>query len=250
MSARIKELQQDLKALGFDPGKIDGLWGPKTQRALEGYATSRRRMPSDPDLAECLALEADALSGISTNLVIKIDGDPDDLKDKPRDWTKPVYLQIHQTDYWPGERCASMKTNLYCSTEAVYEVHPVEQIVDGNYSDFVHIETAWVSQSRTTVVEKGRVFIRPPGTWTPARESLLERAIVYTVEQLRAKGAEPILITHRQTYKNRAIDPDPEIAQATYRIAAKHGFKLDFDWVRGSGQSAAKWYPEGCGALG
>lgn len=250
MSARIRELQTDLKTLGFDPGKIDGLWGPKTQRALESYAESIKRLATDPDLAEQLARDADAQTKIHTNLIVQVEGDPDDLKDKARDFTKQLYLQIHQTDYWPGERCASMKTNVYVSTTAVYEVHPVEQIVDGNYSDFVHIECSWVSESRKTVVEKGKTYHRKAGTWTAERELLLERAIVYAVEQLRAHGAEPILITHRQTYKSRVVDPDPEIAQAAYRIAASHGFRLDYNWVRPSGRSAALWYPEGCGKLG
>lgn len=250
MSARIKELQQDLKTLGFDPGKVDGLWGPKTQRALESYAESIKRLASDPDLAEQLARDADAKTKIHTNLIIQVEGDPDDLKDKVRDFSKQLYLQIHQTDYWPGERCASMKTNLYVSCEAVYEVHPVEQIVDGNYSDFVHIETAWVSESRKTVPERGKIYHRLAGVWTPEREALLERGIVYAVEQCRERGQDPILITHRQTYKSRAIDPDPEIAQAAYRIAVKHSFRLDYDWVRPSGRSAALWYPAGCGRCG
>lgn len=249
MSARIKELQQDLKSLGFDPGKIDGLWGPKTQRALESFCEAHKRLPTDPDLAAYIASTADARSAINTNLVIQIEGDPDDLKDKARDFTKPLYLQIHQTDYWPGERCASMKTNLYVSTQAVYEVHPVERIVDGNYSDFAHIEVAWVSESRKTVIERGVTYHRKAGVWTEQREQLLEVAIVYAVTACRQRGQDPTIITHRQTYKSRAIDPDPEIAQAAYRIAKKHGFLLNFDWVRGSGKSAALWYPAGCGAL-
>lgn len=182
--------------------------------------------------------------------IIKIQGDPEDLKSKTRDFAAPQYLQIHQTDYWPGERCQSMKTNFYVSTKAVYEVHPVEQIIDGNYSDFTHIETAWVSESRKDVTEKGQTFHRSAGVWSQDREDLLETAIVYAVEQLRNRGVNPTIITHRQTFKNRVIDPDPEIAAAAYRIAKKHGFKLDYDWVRGSGRSAALWYPKGEGKLG
>ncbi len=254
MSARIKELQQDLVTLGFDPGKVDGLWGPKTAAAVEAWCRINHVISDDPAVADLIADASDAatFTGDSTPPagIINVEGDKADLKNKPRDFSAPQYLQIHQTDYWPGERCASMKTNLYVSTGAVYEVHPVAEIVDGNYSDFIHIEVAWVSKSRETVVEKGNTYHRKAGVWYPERELLLERAIVYAVEQCRARGQDPVLITHRQTYKNRAIDPDPEIAHATYRIASELGYRLDFDYVRGSGQSAAKWYPAGCGALG
>jgi len=249
MSTRIKELQNDLKTLGYDPGPIDGIVGPRTKAALAAYARDNNRLSTDPDLADCIATDADKKTAISTNLIIPVQGDINNLKNKARDFTKPLYLQIHQTDYWPGERCAGMKTNFYVSTKAVYEVHSIDKIVEDNYSDFVHIEVAWVSESRKTVVEKGKTYHREAGAWTPEREALLETAIVYAIEQLRAKGAEPTIITHRQTYKFRVIDPDTEIAQAAYRITAKHGFKLDFDLVRGSGKSAALWYPAGCAAL-
>lgn len=36
-----KEVQVRLKATGFDPGAIDGLWGGKTMAALMGYAAAR-----------------------------------------------------------------------------------------------------------------------------------------------------------------------------------------------------------------
>ena len=181
--------------------------------------------------------------------ITRVDGAISNLKGKLRDFTKPVFLQIHQTDYWPGEKCTNIKTNLYVSTQAVYEVHDVSKIIDKNYSDFVHIEVAWVSASRQSVHEGGREYHRQAGVWTAFREEILEMAIVYAVLQLRAKGQDPTLITHRQTYAEREIDPDVEIAQATYRIAQKHGLRLDFDWVRGSGKSAAKWYPAGAGKL-
>jgi hypothetical protein len=170
-------------------------------------------------------------------------------KTELRDFTKPVYLQVHQTDYWPGEDGTSIKTNLYVSTKRVYEIHSPETIIKGNYDDIYHVEVAWVSASRTTVVDHGLTFHREAGVWTPERETLLETALCYAVAQLRAKGVEPILITHRQTYWARELDPDLDIAQATYRIAKKHGFRLDFEWTRPGGQSAALWYPLLGGAL-
>ena len=33
----VLRLQQDLTALGFDPGPADGLWGPKTRRAARSF---------------------------------------------------------------------------------------------------------------------------------------------------------------------------------------------------------------------
>lgn len=35
--AAVLRLQQDLTALGFDPGPADGLWGPKTRRAAQSF---------------------------------------------------------------------------------------------------------------------------------------------------------------------------------------------------------------------
>jgi hypothetical protein len=244
----IAALQADLATLGYKPGPIDGLAGPKTQAALWAFGVDHCLDPEHPNFADRVR-EAAAAKRAELPSVISVNGNRANLKDKARDFTKKLYLQIHQTDYWPGESCAGMKTNLYVSKERVYEVHPIESIVVGNSSDFVHIEVAWVSESRKTVKENGKTYHREAGEWTPEREALLETAILHEVEQARAKGAELTIITHCQTYRARTIDPDVEIAQAAYRIAAKHGFKLDFDWVRGSGVSAEKWYPEGCGKL-
>jgi hypothetical protein len=176
-------------------------------------------------------------------------GNAFNTKEEPRDFTKPVYLQVHQTDYWPGEDGSSIKTNLYVSTNRVYQIHAPRTVIKGNYDDIYHVEVAWVSPSRTTVVDPGVTFHREAGVWTPEREALLETALCYGVAQLRALGVEPILITHRQTYWARELDPDLDIAQATYRIAKKRGFRLDFEWTRPGGQSAALWYPSLGGAL-
>ena len=121
-------------------------------------------------------------------------------KTELRDFTRPVYLQVHQTDYWPGEGGASIKTNLYVSTKRVYQIHPPEVVIKGNYDDIYHVEVAWVSPSRTTVVDHGVTFHREAGVWTSEREALLETALCYAVSQLRARGVEPVIITHRQTY--------------------------------------------------
>jgi hypothetical protein len=143
-----------------------------------------------------------------------------------------------------------MKTNLYVSTKAAYEVHVPEEIIEENYSDFYHIECSWVSESRKTVIDHGVVYHREAGVWSPAREVLLDRAMLFGVNSIVAKGGlPPIFISHRQTFGSRGLDPDPEIAAAAHRIAEKHKFKLDYDFVRGSGKSAALWYPKGKGKL-
>lgn len=36
----VRLIQTALESLGFNPGKIDGLWGPKTQKAFDGYVAS------------------------------------------------------------------------------------------------------------------------------------------------------------------------------------------------------------------
>lgn len=39
----VKEFQQQLKDLNFDPGAVDGIWGPKTQQAYDDYIASLGR---------------------------------------------------------------------------------------------------------------------------------------------------------------------------------------------------------------
>lgn len=53
MSKRIKEIQQALKAAGFDPGPVDGIWGRKTIVALRGFQAKK-------------GLEADGVVGPKT----------------------------------------------------------------------------------------------------------------------------------------------------------------------------------------
>ena len=42
---RIKHIQKHLSLLGFDPGKIDGVSGPKTMTALESYKREKQILP-------------------------------------------------------------------------------------------------------------------------------------------------------------------------------------------------------------
>lgn len=44
----MKELQEFLKSLGFSPGPIDGLDGPKTQAAMQSVREALEREPSKP----------------------------------------------------------------------------------------------------------------------------------------------------------------------------------------------------------
>jgi peptidoglycan hydrolase-like protein with peptidoglycan-binding domain len=39
----VREIQIKMRSLGFDPGSIDGIWGPKTRLAYEHYIASRPR---------------------------------------------------------------------------------------------------------------------------------------------------------------------------------------------------------------
>ena len=39
----VRELQIKMRSLGFDPGSIDGIYGPKTKLAYENYTASRPR---------------------------------------------------------------------------------------------------------------------------------------------------------------------------------------------------------------
>jgi peptidoglycan hydrolase-like protein with peptidoglycan-binding domain len=51
----VREAQRALRDLGYDPGPIDGLFGPKTRTALVKYQT-RERLPVTGDL-DALTLE-------------------------------------------------------------------------------------------------------------------------------------------------------------------------------------------------
>lgn len=49
VSDEVRQLQLALKAAGFDPGPIDGIWGPRTQAALQAYqAATGRQSPTAP----------------------------------------------------------------------------------------------------------------------------------------------------------------------------------------------------------
>lgn len=274
----IRQLQADLKQLGYDPGPIDGLMGKRTRAAMRLFAAAEGLDPTNPGFAARVHEEAteqelpipesfdedtdgdgipdheDALPAVPRTvdtvapIIHRVKGKLSNRKNETRNYKKRQRCQVHITDYWAKESCVGMKTNLYVSTRAVYEVHPVDACIIKNYADLYHIEVEGVTEERRVVTEKGRTYTRPVMVWDEEREALLEMAVVYTVESFRAKGVEIEFITHRQTY-TRPIDPEIEIAQALYRICAKHGFKLDFDYVRGSGQSAALWYPAGCGRL-
>jgi hypothetical protein len=215
----------DSTALAF----AENVGGKAARSLLEGVIRENVRWVN-PTTGEC-------------GEVIRLWGDAVNTKEAPRNFKRQVYLQLHQTDYWPGENGSSIKTNLYISSNSVYEIHPPETVIKGNYDDLYHLEVAWVSASRTTVVEHGRVFHREAGEWTLEREKLLETALCYAVVQLRAHGVEPVIVTHRQTYWARPLDPDLDIAQASVRIAQKYGFRVNFERTRPSGQSAALWYP-------
>ena len=48
-SDRVRSAQERLLELGFDPGPIDGIYGPMTQAAVEAFETSKRRLASQAD---------------------------------------------------------------------------------------------------------------------------------------------------------------------------------------------------------
>lgn len=253
MNTRILTLQQDLKALGFDPGPLDGLMGKRTKAAMRLFAQREGLEPTNPFFYDRVHEEAteneqeipasfdedtdgdgipdheDALPAVPRTIdtvapvIHRVKGKLSSRKPDPRDLTKRQRCEVHITDYYAKESCVSMKTNLYVSTKAVYEVHPISAVIIKNYSDLYHIEVEGVTKERRVVIEKGRTYTRPVMVWSEEREALLEMAVVYTAELFRAQGQEIEFITHRQTYYARTIDPEIEIAQALYRICAKHG---------------------------
>ncbi len=48
-SDRVRRVQERLLELGFDPGPVDGSYGPKTQAAVEAFERSHRRLTSQAD---------------------------------------------------------------------------------------------------------------------------------------------------------------------------------------------------------
>ena len=181
--------------------------------------------------------------------IISVKGDASVVRGK-RDWSnKKQYIEVHQTDYYgrskPGGY-AGIKTNLaIMDNNQVVEVHPIDEVVIGNYTDFAHIETSGVfygiegveSTLNRVVKDKktGQVFIREPAVFTPAKEAALETAILHLVRGFRAHGIEPTLIFHSQTFDERPNDPGQAIAKATQRIARRYGLKLDPTFTRPGG---------------
>jgi lysozyme family protein len=51
-SSTIQSIQQELKQAGYDPGPIDGLWGPRTKAAYDNFLDGARRRPVVPSQAE------------------------------------------------------------------------------------------------------------------------------------------------------------------------------------------------------
>jgi len=45
----IEQIQTDLKAAGFDPGPIDGVWGKRSQAALDAAVNAQKAPPASPD---------------------------------------------------------------------------------------------------------------------------------------------------------------------------------------------------------
>jgi hypothetical protein len=48
-SDRVQAAQEQLSLLGFDPGPIDGVFGPKTRKAIEAFEQSQPRLQSQAD---------------------------------------------------------------------------------------------------------------------------------------------------------------------------------------------------------
>lgn len=48
-SDRVRGVQERLLALGFDPGEIDGIYGPKTKLAVEGFEKATPRLVNQAD---------------------------------------------------------------------------------------------------------------------------------------------------------------------------------------------------------
>jgi N-acetylmuramoyl-L-alanine amidase len=59
---KVREIQQSLKAAGFHPGKIDGIFGPMTHAAVVAFQVSRRLVPDGevgPQTAKALGIQLD-----------------------------------------------------------------------------------------------------------------------------------------------------------------------------------------------
>jgi peptidoglycan hydrolase-like protein with peptidoglycan-binding domain len=48
-SARVTFVQRKLKALGFDPGPVDGVFGARTKAAVTRFQASRQELKGDAD---------------------------------------------------------------------------------------------------------------------------------------------------------------------------------------------------------
>ena len=51
-SAKIRSIQQELKEAGYDPGPVDGLWGPRTSGAYDNFLRRARSRIVTPSIGE------------------------------------------------------------------------------------------------------------------------------------------------------------------------------------------------------
>ncbi len=64
----VRTLQQFLERLGFNPGVVDGLWGPKTNAALNAFLATRDLPPVDTYTEEHIMMMQDAANQQTANV--------------------------------------------------------------------------------------------------------------------------------------------------------------------------------------
>lgn len=66
-SANVREIQRELNQRGYDPGPVDGVWGPQTSRAAEAFQRANNMQATGrPDASLRQALNVDARGGTAT----------------------------------------------------------------------------------------------------------------------------------------------------------------------------------------
>lgn len=123
----ILTVQQRLKAAGFDPGRLDGLWGPSTAAALDrALELAKAALPPASRFAECLPLILKHEGGYvdhprdpggATNLGITIGtlsewlGRPA-TKAEVKALTEADVAPIYEARYWRAAGCHRMPKGL------------------------------------------------------------------------------------------------------------------------------------------
>lgn len=223
---KIKQLQQDLKTLGYDPGPIDGLLGDKTRTALIRYAGNG--VGAGEVLADPSALHAKAEAKRATQPALPPGyADFSDFctnlgwRKKERAWSEIRGVTLHQTGCPMGEspsRWYDLKAHYGITYSGkIYRIHPETAMgwhAQGQSHANVGIEIAGFFAGI-----EGDASTRPGGqaNWpiqsmTEAQGLAIKALVRYLAQLLEHHGSKLKEIEpHRTATNTRKPDPGSKV---------------------------------------